>query len=773
MRQSKFGIGQPVPRIEDPRLITGAGRYTDDIQPEGALHAVVLRSPHAHARFTIGDLAGIRAMPGVQLVLAHADIAEYGHLPCGAPAKNSDGTKMTLPPYPILAEGVVRHVGDAVAFVVAETAVQARDAAEAVPVDWEPLPAAVGIAGAEASGAPLVFDNVPGNLAFDSGLGNKADVDAAFAKAHRTVSLPLVNNRLVTNYMEGRACIGEYDRASGDFTLTATSQGPHLIRDVVANSVLKIAPDKLRVITPDVGGGFGTKLFAFREYPLTLIAAERTGRPVKWTADRTEHFLGDAQGRDNLVNVEMALDENSRFLALRVDLKADMGGYLSLYAPYIPTLGAEMAPGVYDIPAVHVRIRGYYSHTLPIDAYRGAGRPEAAYMIERFVTYIAAEIGMDQSELRSRNFIQPEAMPHKTKTGKTYDSGEFEGHMRVALDRADWNGFEARRSAAARRGKVRGIGLSTYIEACAGGAGERSIVRLEPNGDMTVLIGTQSTGQGHATAYAQIVSQQFDLPPERIHTLQGDTAVILTGGGTGGSRSVPVGGASVAGASTQLAEKLRSLAADALEAGPSDLEFVDGSVRVVGTDKSISLEALAAVEKATPEALEADGDWTPPDATYPNGTHICEVEIDADTGETQVVSYVVVDDFGVTMNPLLLAGQVHGGIAQGLGQALQERTIYDAEGQLVTASFMDYRLPRAEDLPDIRFETRNVPCKTNALGLKGAGEAGAIGSCPAIMNAVVDALSNAYGIKHIDMPATPDVVRAAIRSAARETPKAA
>lgn len=765
MRPNKFGVGQPVRRMEDPRLVTGRGRYTDDILPEGCRYAAVLRSPHAHARFRVGDLAAVRAMPGIRLVLIHADVSGYGDLPCGAPAKNSDGTTMILPPYPLLADGVVRHVGDAVAFVVADSPVEARDAADAIPVEWEPEPAVIGIAGAIAGSSGAVWSEVPDNVAFDTELGDTTKTEAAFAGAARTVSLTLVNNRLVTNYMEARACIAEYDGATKSWTLTLGSQGTHGIRDVLAGAILKVGPERVRVLTPDVGGGFGTKLFMFREYPLCCIAAERTGAPVRWTSDRSEHFVADAQGRDNLVTAELALDRDGRFLGLRIDLKADLGGYLSAYAPYIPTLGAEMASGVYDITAVHVRVRGYYTHTLPVDAYRGAGRPEAAYLIERLVTYAADELGVEPDALRVRNFVSPAQMPYRTQTGKVYDSGEFEGTMRTAQDRADWAGFPARRDEAARRGRLRGIGLATYVEACAGGGGERALVRLESDGGITVLIGTQSSGQGHETAYAQLVGHELDLPPERIRVVQGDTSAIRTGGGTGGSRSIPVGGASVTGASKKLAEQLKQLASDALEAGITDLEFVEGAVRVVGTDRSASFADLAASAGSAPEKLEADDTWTPPEATYPNGTHICEVEFDPDLGEVEVKSYVVVDDFGVTLNPLLLAGQVHGGIVQGIGQALHERTFYDAEGQLLTASFMDYRLPRAADIPEIRFETRNVPSTTNALGMKGAGEAGAIGSCPAVINAVVDALGHAYGIRHIDMPATPDAVRAAIRAA--------
>ena len=765
MSEMKFGIGQSVPRVEDPRFVTGGGLYTDDVLPAGTAHAAVLRSPHAHAGFRLGDLAAARGMPGVLLVLTADDLGEFGPLPCLAPAVNTDGTTMPVPAYPLLCTDTVRHVGDAVAFVVAETVEQARDAVEAIPVDWDLREAAVGIEGAEAAAA-LVWPEAPGNVAFDCSVGEREPVDKAFADAARTVRLDLVNNRLVTNYLEPRSCVAEH--AGGDFTLTVCSQGVHLVRDVVAG-VLKVPPERMRVITPDVGGGFGTKLFVFREYPLALVAAERTGRPVKWTAERTEHFLGDTQGRDNLTTLEMALDADGRFLAIRGDLRADLGAYLSQYAPYIPVLGAGMTPGVYDIPACHVRVRGYYSHTVPVDAYRGAGRPEAAYAIERFVDAIAAEIGISPDALRSRNFIPPERMPYRTATAKVYDTGEFEGHMRRALERSDWAGFAGREAASRRDGLLRGRGLSVYIEACAGGAPENAQVRLDADGGVTIHIGTQSSGQGHQTAYAQIVSQHLDIPLEQVRMVQGDTASVKTGGGTGGSRSVPVGGASVDGASRQLAETLKRLAADALEAGVGDLEIADGAVRVVGTDRRITLSQIAARPEATREALTATDSWTPPEATYPNGTHVCEVEIDPDTGVTEVVRYTIVDDFGVALNPLLLAGQVHGGAVQGIGQALHERTVFDADGQLLTASFMDYRLPRAADIPHFHFETRNVPSTTNRLGLKGAGEAGAIGSCPAIMNAVADALGRAHGIHHLDMPATPDRVFAAIAEARDRT----
>jgi carbon-monoxide dehydrogenase large subunit len=764
MASLKFGIGQSRRRVEDVRFITGAGRYTDDILPEGCLFAHVLRSPHAHARFAIRDAEAARAMPGVRLVLTAADVTELGPLPCGAPARNSNGTTMPVPRYPVLAEDKVRHVGDAVAFIVADTLDQARDAAEAVDIEWQPLDAVVGIMGAAAQGAPQLWPEAPGNVAFDMDVGQKEEVEAAFARAARVVGLTLVNNRLVTNYMEPRACLAEYDPGSRRWTITLGSQGSHNIRSTLAKAVLKVDPERIRVVTPDVGGGFGTKLFMFREYPLCAVAAERLGRPVKWACERGEHFVGDAQGRDNLNRAEMALDGQGRFLAMRVDLKSDMGAYLSGFAPYIPTAGVTMSPGVYDIPAVHARVRGYYTNTLPVDAYRGAGRPEAAYVIERLVDHIARETGDTPDAVRARNFIRPERMPYATATGKVYDSGEFEAHMRLAMDRGAWATFDARASAARGHGRIRGAGMACYIEACAGGGSEPATMRLDPDGGITVLIGTQSTGQGHETAYAQLVSEHLGVALERVRVRQGDSDDLPKGGGTGGSRSIPVGGAAVGGAARKLADQLKEIAARTLEAGVPDLEIGEGGIRIVGTDRAISFAELATAA-GDPARLSAVDSWTPPEATYPNGTHLCEVEIDPDLGEVAIVSYVVIDDFGVTLNPLLLAGQVHGGIAQGIGQALHEHTVYDGSGQLVSASFMDYRLPRAEDIPDIRFETRNVTSTTNALGMKGAGEAGAIGSSPAVMNALVDALYRAYGITHIDMPATPDRVVRAIQEA--------
>jgi carbon-monoxide dehydrogenase large subunit len=748
-------------RKEDDALLRGNGRYVGDHAPADLLHAVVLRSPHAHARFRFADIAAARAMPGVRLVLTAEDIADLGPLPCQV---ELPGAKIAVPPYPILAREAVRHVGDAVAFVVADTLERAKDAAEAIAIEWTALPHVVDAAAALASGAPRVWP--AGNQCFEATVGDQAKTARAFAAAARTVELTVVNQRLVANYLDTRAVIGECD-AGGRITLTLTSQGGHAIRDVL-KEVLHVPADRLRIVTPDVGGGFGTKLFTYREYALAAVAATRLKRPVKWVAERTEHFLGDCQGRDNLTRARLALDAEGKFLALDVDIVADMGAYLSVYAPFIPFLGAGMAPGVYDIPICYVRVRGAFTNTIPVDAYRGAGRPEAAYLIERLVDVAARDVGMAPDALRRKNFIRPRAMPYQTATGKLYDSGEFAGHLKRAQEVADWAGFNKRLKQSKKAHKLRGIGFATYIEACGNNGPETATMRLERDGTVTVLIGSQSTGQGHHTAYAQLIADHLDLPPERVRVIQGDTDAIATGLGTGGSSSIPCGGASVAGASRKLAANLKSLAADALEASPTDLEIAAGAVRVVGTDRAMTFAELAALPKATPDQLNVADVFTPGEATYPNGTHLAEVEVDPATGTVDILNYVVVDDFGVTLNPLMLAGQVHGGTVQGIGQALMERAVYDAgSGQLVTASLTDYALPRADDVPDFAFETRNVKCATNPLGVKGAGEAGAIGSCPAVMNAVVDALWRAYRIRHVDMPATPERVWQAIAEGRR------
>jgi len=760
----KFGVGQPHVRVEDPSLLTGHGRYLADRVPDEALRAVVVRSPHAHAKFRIGNAAAVRDMPGVRLVLTAAETASYGFMPCQGVVKPVDEEKMWQPPYPVLADGTARHVGDAVAFIVAETLDAARDAAEALDIEWEPLPAIADTKGAAEDGSPIVWDERGSNVAFRTEVGDRAATEQAFAKAHRVVKLELVNQRVVANYLETRGAIAELDE-NGMMMLTVSTQGSHTIRNALCDKVLNIPKEQLRVITGDVGGGFGTKLGPYREYALAVIAARELGRAVAWIGDRTEHFLGDAHGRDNVTVAKMALDADSRFIGLRVDTVANLGAYLAYFGPFIIANGAGMLPGVYDIPAAWCTQRGVYTNTQPVDAYRGAGRPEAAFVIERLVDKVAREIGIAPQELRRINFIAPAAMPYKTATGRVYDSGEFAGHLDRALVLADLKGFDKRLKNAQAQGRVRGLGLASYIEACGGAAGETAKIRIEPDGMATILIGTQSNGQGHATAYAQFAADHLDLPLEKIVMRQGDTNDLPTGGGTGGSRSIPTGAPSVGMAAKKLAGQLKELAAEELDAPVDKLEIVDGAVRVVGSNRLATFAALASKPGVDAEKLVAAEKYEPRAPTYPNGTHVCEVELDPESGNIAIVGYWVVDDFGFTVNPLLLEGQIHGGIAQGAGQALGEQAIFDAEGQLLTASLMDYALPHARDMVQIKFETRNVPCTTHVLGIKGAGEAGTIGATPAVMNAVVDALDRGFGIKHLDMPATPLRVWEAVQQA--------
>lgn len=755
----KFGVGQSVLRKEDDALIRGKGRYTDDYAPQAALRCLMLRSPHAHATYTI-DVSRARALPGVALILTADDVGDLGNLPC---LFNLETDPFTGPPYPILAAGEVRHVGDSIAFVVAETIDQARDAIEAIEVKWSPLPAVTGVVNAVKKGAPQVWPDKAGNVLFDVSIGDKAATEAAFAKAHAVAEISIVNPRVVASFMETRAAVCEYDAKRDHLTLTVGSQGSHRLRDILCQNVLNIPTDKMRVICPDVGGGFGTKLFPYREYALMAVAARQLKKAVKWAADRTEHFVGDAQGRDNVTTAKMALTEDGKFLAMDCDLMGDMGAYLSTFGPYIPHGGAGMLPGLYDIQAFHCRVRTIFTNSVPVDAYRGAGRPEAAYVIERLVDACARKLDMTVDAIRRKNFIQPKALPYKTATGKVYDSGDFAAHLKRAMEIADWKEFGKRAKAAKKQGLIRGIGLASYVEICGVMGEETANVRLDPNGDVTVLIGTQSSGQGHQTAYAQIVAEQFGLPPERVHIRQGDTDEVATGLGTGGSASIPTGGVCVERAAGELGKKLKEFAAQALEASAGDLEISEGVVRVAGTDRSISFADLAKRPGVDPSKLNGSATFASADGTYPNGTHLAEVEIDPATGIIRIVNYVIVDDFGKTLNPLLLAGQVHGGAMQGIGQALMEQVVYGAtDGQLITATYMDYALPRAADGPAFVFETANVPCKTNPLGVKGAGEAGAIGSCPAVVNAIVDGLWREYKIDHIDMPATPERVWIAI-----------
>ncbi len=766
MRPLKFGAGQPHTRLEDPPLVTGQGKFVADCVPEDALRAAVLRSPHAHAKFRIASLDAAKAIPGVRLILTAGDVTHFANLGCRAAGfiKPVDEKACFVPPYEVLCTEEVRHVGDAIAFVVADTLLAARNALEAIEVEWEPLPAISGTAAAVKPDAPQVWPGRDGNKAYIADIGDAEAAQKAFDAAAKAVKIEIVNQRLVTNFMETRGVVVSYgeDRR---YTMTVSSQGANMIHTSVCG-IMKLDRQQLRVLTHDVGGGFGTKAPAYREYVLTALAAEKLKATVAWIGDRSEHFIGDNQGRDHVTVAEMAVDKDGRFLAMRLNCIANMGAYYSEVAPYIPYLGATMMTGVYDIPVIYGRVRAVWTHTVPVDAYRGAGRPEAAYLIERLVDAVALETGIAPEEIRRRNFIPKAAMPYKTSTGRIYDSGDFNQHLTRALEAADRKGFDARHADSKKRGRLRGIGIASYIEACGQTAPETSTVRIEQDGSATVLIGTQTNGQGHATTFRQLVHDQLGLPLEKIEVLTGDTDLIPTGGGTVGSRSMPTGGSAVQRATMTLADQLKALAAAHLDAKPDDVEIADGLTRVRGTNRALSFAELAAKPGVTAEQLTGiEKNFIPPAPTYPNGTHICEVEIDPETGLVEFQNYVVVDDFGVTLNPLLLEGQVHGGIGQGIGQAIMEDTVYDASGQLLSASLMDYALPRAVDVPNYSFETRNVRCTTNPLGVKGAGEAGAIGSCPAVMNAIVDALHRGYGIRHIDMPATPQKVWRTIQSA--------
>ncbi len=758
----RFGTGQPIRRLEDQRFLTGTGRYTDDIVLPGEAHGFVVRSPHAHARIVSIDTQAARQAPGVLGVYTAADLARagIGPIPVGFVPENRDGSTSTPPEHHALAGERAVHVGDAVAFVVAETAALARDAGELVTVDYEPLDAVVAADQAMADGAPQLWPGLAGNVCFDWEKGDAAATEALFAGAARVISLDLVNNRIAPTSLEPRAAIGSVDER-GRLVLHAGSQGSHSLRTALCK-VFGIEPDRMRVISPDVGGGFGMKLFTFPEHVLVLFAARELGRPVKWAGDRSEAFLSDTHGRDHLTHAELALDAGHRILAIRTDTRANLGGYVSQYGAFVPTAaGTGMLPGVYGIQAMHARVRGVLTNTAPVDAYRGAGRPEACYVIERIVDKAARALGLAPDEFRRINFIPPEAMPHATPGGHTYDSGEFATNMDEAMRRADWAGFAARRAESEKAGRLRGIGMSYYVEACGGGGPESSEVQLLADGTARVLIGTQSSGQGHETAYAQMVAATLGLPPEKVQVIQGDTDVVKTGSGTGGSRSLPVGGAATAEASDKVAARLKAMAAKMLDAREDELDFADEALRVAGTNKFVSLADLARQAGGVVESSR----FKPRGTTYPNGCHVCEVEIDPETGKVVIQRYTIVDDVGVVMNPLLLAGQVHGGTAQGIGQALMEEVVYDRDsGQLLSGTMMDYGFPHADDMPGFDFTTREVPCRTNPLGVKGAGEAGAIGAPPAVINAVVDALAP-LGIDHVDMPATPLRVWELIRTA--------
>jgi len=771
---TKFGLAQPVRRIEDPRLLKGDGRYTDDITPPGTLIGVVLRSPHAHARITAIDTSRARTVPGVVAVYTHADLAEdgIGGLPCAVPLKNRDGSPRFDPPHPVLADGVVRHVGDPVAFIVAETAQAARDGAEAVDVAYDILPAITDLARATKADAPLVWAGAARNICFDWETGDRAKTEALFAKAAHVTRLTVVNNRVVVNSMEARAALAEFDARDARWRLTTNTQGGWLLKQLLAEAVFRVPQEKFRVITPDVGGGFGMKIFLYAEHALTCYAARKLGRAVKWRSERSEAFLSDTQGRANITEGEIALDAAGKVLALKTRNYADMGAYLSTFAPFIPTLaGTKVLASVYGFQAIHANVIGVFTNTVPVDAYRGAGRPESNYLVERLIDAAARELKIDPVELRKRNLVPPAAMPFTTAMGQTYDSGDFGRVMDAALLKIDYAGFPARRAEARERGRLRGIGMAYYLEATGGAPSERAEIRFAEDGGVDLYVGTQSTGQGHETAYVMLTANRLGIDPDNIRVRQGDTDEIPTGGGTGGARSLYSEGQAILATTATVIEKGKAAAAEMLEAAVADIVFDDGRFSIIGTDRGVDILELARLQR---EKFAAGKDVTLLDAaevaeisshTFPNGCHMAEVEIDPETGVARVVRYVVCDDVGKAINPMIVRGQVHGGVAQGLGQALLERTAYDPQsGQLLSGSFMDYAVPRADDLPDIEVDLIEVPCGTNPLGVKGAGEAGAVGSPPAVMNALLNALAE-RGVVHLDMPATPERVWAALHQA--------
>jgi carbon-monoxide dehydrogenase large subunit len=777
------GIGANVKRKEDKRFITGKGRYVDDIKLQGMTFAHFIRSPHAHAKVKSIDSSAALKMPGVVAVLTGQELVDdkVGNLICGWAIHSKDGTPMKMGAWPAMAPETVRFVGQAVAVVIAETKNQARDAAEAVVVDYEELPAAPNIRAAIASGAPQLHPEAPGNIVYDWEIGDKGAVDAAFGKAANVVSLELTNNRLVPNAMEPRAAIANYDDAEDHFTLYTTSQNPHVAR-LVLSAFYNIAPEnKLRVIAPDVGGGFGSKIFIYPEEMVALWASKKVGRPVKWTGDRTEAFLTDAHGRDHVTKAELAFDKDNKILALRVSTHANFGAYMSLFSSSVPTyLYATLLSGQYNIPAIYAEVMGVYTNTTPVDAYRGAGRPEASYVIERLMETAARQLKVDPAELRKTNFVTQ--FPHQTPVIMAYDTGDFNASLDAALKAIDYAGFPARQAKAKSEGKLRGIGFSCYIEACgiapskavgSLGAGvglwESAEVRVNPVGTIEILTGSHSHGQGHETTFSQLVADRLGIPIDQVSIIHGDTDKVQFGMGTYGSRSLAVGGSAIIKAMEKVEAKAKKIAAHALEASENDIVIENGEFKVTGTDKSLALPmvALAAytahnLPDGMEPGLKESAFYDPSNFTFPAGSYICEVEVDAGTGKTSFVNFVAADDFGRLINPMIVEGQVHGGLTQGIGQALLEGAVYDDSGQLVTASFMDYAMPRADDVPSYQLQHTTTLCPGNPLGVKGCGEAGAIGASAAVINAI----TNAIGHNKLEMPATPDRVWRAIHAKA-------
>ena len=780
-------IGESVLRKEDLRFLTGAGQYTDDVLLQDMAYTVFVRSPHAHAVIKKVNKSAALAAPGVLAVFDGEDVAadKVGGLPCGWLITSTNGEPMKEPPHPILAQGKARYVGDGVAMVVATSYEAAKNAAELVEVDYEVLKAVVDVRDAQAAGAPLVHDEAPANHCYKWAIGEKAKVDEVFQTAAHVTKLDLVNNRLIPNAMEPRAAIGVYNRASDEYTLYVSNQNPHVERLLLTAFVMGLPEHKVRVVAPDVGGGFGSKIYLYAEDVCVTWASRKLNRTIKWTAERSESFLTDAHGRDHVSHAELAMDKDGKFLALRVHTDANLGAYLSTFSTCVPTiLYATLLAGQYTTPQVYVEVDAWFTNTAPVDAYRGAGRPEATYLLERIVTRAAWDLGLSQDEIRRRNFITE--FPYQTPVALQYDIGDYHSCLNQAQELADVKGFEDRKKASEAKGMLRGIGYSSYIEACglapsniAGALGARAglfecgEVRVHPTGSVTVFTGSHSHGQGHETTFAQVVAARLGIPVENVDIVHGDTGRVPFGMGTYGSRSISVGGAAIMTALDKIEAKAKKIAAHLLEASDTDIEFSNGEFVVKGTDKKIPFGQVALtayvphnypLDKLEP-GLNETAFYDPTNFTDPAGTYICEVEIHPKTGETRVDRFTAVDDFGTIINPMIVEGQVHGGLAQGIGQALLENCVYDRDsGQLLTGSYMDYAMPRADDLPEFKIGHVCTPCTTNPLGTKGCGEAGAIGSPPAVMNAVLDALAP-LGVKDIDMPASPHRVWKTIQEA--------
>ena len=776
---NKLGVGQPVPRSEDSTLVRGAGYYADDVSRPGQVYAVIVRSVVAHGNIRGIDTAAAKAMPGVIAVYTAADLTDYGPLKSTLPLKNRDGSPIRHTPRPALSGDKVRYVGDAVACVIAETVAQAKDAAEAVVLDLEPLPAVLTPADAVKHGAPLLFDAVPNNIALDYHYGDTAKVAEAFAKAKHVTRLTTSNQRMVVNAMEPRAAVGEYDTASGKWTLYSTSQGVFGMKTSLMD-ILGAPADKVRVITGQVGGSFGMKAAVYPEYVCILHGARMLGRPVKWTDERSGSFLSDHHGRAQDMTMEMAFDENAHILAIRLTGYGNMGGYLAQFGPLLSTGNqVKNIASVYRTPLIEVDVKCVFTNTVFVSAYRGAGRPEGNYYVERTLDLAAAELGIDRIELRRRNMIRKSDLPFKAASDVTYDVGDFQGVLKQALEMADYRGLKKRKRESKKRGVLRGFGVGCYLEVTAGGGKELGSVHFEEGDTVTVIAGSMDFGTGHATTYAQIVSDKLGIPFDRIRLVEGDSDRMSYGGGSGGSRSVMFTGTALVETAALVIEKGKQVASHVLEASVSDIDFKAGRFVIAGTDRSIGLLELAArlrrgfkLPEGVPTSLDVDHVGNDPvPFAFPNGCHIAEVEVDPQTGAAQVVKYSAVNDLGTVINPLVVAGQIQGGVMQGLGQALLEQAVYDDAGQLVTGSFMDYAMPRAYNVPMIDVASHPVPTKSNPLGVKGCGEAGTSGGLPAVANAVIDALSE-YGILHLEMPMTPSRIWRAIEDAKREAGQA-